>query len=119
MIINQFITLETKQHLDSKFGDKNDDEDNEDEEVSQRTDPADSALPTFLLAGTIFGSVFKVDLTKVKVDVETNDLSMQYNFKNENILDNFDMFQFVESIGILVCMMDQSNKCHVRLICHI
>ena len=28
------------------------------------------ALPTFLMAGTIVGSVFRVDMTKVKVDVE-------------------------------------------------
>ena len=30
---------------------------------------------TFLMAGTIFGAVFRVNLSKVKVDVETNNLS--------------------------------------------
>ena len=42
---------------------------------AEEIDPAQFALPTFLTAGTIFGSVIRVDLTKVRVDVETNDLS--------------------------------------------
>lgn len=60
------------------------DEDDEEEEgegdrkgkfEAEEVDPAQFALPTFLTAGTIFGSVFRVDLTKVRVEVETNDLS--------------------------------------------
>ena len=57
------------------------DEDTEEEEgrkgrsEAEEIDPAQFALPTFLTAGTIFGSVIRVDLTKVRVDVETNDLS--------------------------------------------
>ena len=58
---------------DSKAGDELDDED--EEKVNKVEDPAQMALPTFLMAGTIVGSVFRVDMTKVKVDVETNDLS--------------------------------------------
>ena len=43
-------------------------------------DPAQMALPTYLMAGTIFGYIFRVDLTnKVRVDVETNDLSKCFN----------------------------------------
>lgn len=52
-------------------GEFSDDEEEEEDEE----DPAQFALPTFLMAGTIFGAIFRVDLTKVKVDVETNDLS--------------------------------------------
>ena len=51
------------------------DDEEEEEEEEEEEDPAQFALPTFLMAGTIFGSIFRVDLTKVKVDVETNDLS--------------------------------------------
>ena len=57
------------------------DEDTEEEEgrkgrsEAEEIDPAQFAWPTFLTAGTIFGSVIRVDLTKVRVDVETNDLS--------------------------------------------
>ena len=53
-------------------------EDEEEEDgaaKAQAEDPAQMALPTFLMAGTIVGSIFRVDMTKVKVDVETNDLS--------------------------------------------
>ena len=59
------------------------DEDEEEEEGrkgksgAEEIDPAQFAWPTYLTAGTIFGSVFRVDLTKVRVDVETNDLSEQ------------------------------------------
>ncbi len=37
-------------------------------------DPTNMALPTLLMAGTIIGSIFRADLSKVKVDVETNNL---------------------------------------------
>ena len=50
-------------------------DDDEEEEEEEEEDPAQFALPTFLMAGTIFGAIFRVDLTKVKVDVETNNLS--------------------------------------------
>ncbi|TRY75281.1 hypothetical protein TCAL_00687, partial [Tigriopus californicus] len=56
-----------KQNYDSS-------EDDEEDSKSQETDPAQMALPTFLMAGTMFGSIVRVDLTKVKVDVETNNL---------------------------------------------
>jgi hypothetical protein len=58
--------------IQAETDDEDDDDDDDDKEVE---DPAQMALPTFLLAGTIFGSVFRVDLAKVRVDVETNDLS--------------------------------------------
>ena len=53
--------------------DSNEEED--EEESSEEDDPDQMALPTFLMAGTIFGAVFRVNLSKVKVDVETNNLS--------------------------------------------
>lgn len=56
-----------KQNYDSS-------EDDEEDTKSQETDPAQMALPTFLMAGTMFGSIIRVDLAKVKVDVETNNL---------------------------------------------
>ena len=37
-------------------------------------DPTNMALPTLLMAGTIIGSIFRADLSKNKVDVETNNL---------------------------------------------
>ena len=36
--------------------------------------PSQQALPTMLMAGTILGSIFRADLSKNKVDVETNNL---------------------------------------------
>ena len=66
------------------------DEDTEEEEgrkgrsEAEEIDPAQFALPTFLTAGTIFGSVIRVDLTKVRVDVETNDLSKKVIFDLTN-----------------------------------
>ena len=36
--------------------------------------PSQMALPTMLMAGTILGSIFRADLSKNKVDVETNNL---------------------------------------------
>ena len=44
--------------------------DDDDDEL----DPNQVALPTLLMAGTIFGSIFRADLSKNKVDVETNNL---------------------------------------------
>ncbi len=41
----------------------------------EQPDPSNLALPTLLMAGTILGSVFRADLSKNKVDVETNNLS--------------------------------------------
>ena len=40
----------------------------------EEPDPTQIALPTLLMAGTIFGSIFRADLSKNKVDVETNNL---------------------------------------------
>ena len=37
-------------------------------------DPTNMALPTLMMAGTIIGSIFRADLSKNKVDVETNNL---------------------------------------------
>ena len=37
-------------------------------------DPTNMALPTMLMAGTVIGSIFRADLSKNKVDVETNNL---------------------------------------------
>ena len=37
-------------------------------------DPLNMALPTMLMAGTIIGTIFKADLSKNRVDVETNNL---------------------------------------------
>ena len=37
-------------------------------------DPLNMALPTMLMAGTIIGTIFKADLGKNRVDVETNNL---------------------------------------------
>ena len=53
---------------------------------AEEIDPAQFALPTFLTAGTIFGSVIRVDLTKVRVDVETNDLSELSRFQSQLIM---------------------------------
>ena len=40
----------------------------------EEPDPTQIALPTLLMAGTIFGAIFRADLSKNKVDVETNNL---------------------------------------------
>ena len=45
---------------------------NEDEDAPP--DPTQMALPTMLMAGTIWGAIFRADLSKNKVDVETNNL---------------------------------------------
>ncbi len=66
-------TSDTTTDLETKEEDEDEDEDGE-KGVGSAIQ-AQSALPTFLLAGTIFGAIFRVDLTKVKVDVETNELS--------------------------------------------
>ena len=46
--------------------------DDEDEDFS--VDAAQLALPTMMMAGTIWGEVVRADLSKNKVDVETNNL---------------------------------------------
>ena len=46
-----------------------------DDDEDDEPDPTQIALPTLLMAGTIFGSIFRADLSKNKVDVETNNLS--------------------------------------------
>ena len=50
------------------------------EEEEEEPDPTQIALPTLLMAGTIFGSIFRADLSKNKVDVETNNLRMNFKF---------------------------------------
>ena len=45
-----------------------------DDDEDEEPDPTQIALPTLLMAGTIFGSIFRADLSKNKVDVETNNL---------------------------------------------
>ena len=45
-----------------------------DDEEEDEPDPTQIALPTLLMAGTIFGAIFRADLSKNKVDVETNNL---------------------------------------------
>ena len=47
-----------------------------DDDDDDEPDPTQIALPTLLMAGTIFGSIFRADLSKNKVDVETNNLRM-------------------------------------------
>jgi hypothetical protein len=42
--------------------------------------PSQQALPTMLMAGTILGSIFRADLSKNKVDVETNNLRKKITF---------------------------------------
>ena len=54
------------QHKGSVSSDHDDDE--------PVADPTQMALPTMLMAGTIWGSIFRADLSKNKVDVETNNL---------------------------------------------
>jgi len=47
---------------------------NEEDDDIPPPDPSNMALPTMLMAGTILGSVFRADLSRNKVDVETNNL---------------------------------------------
>ena len=61
--------------MEGEEGEEEEDEGRKEKSEAEEIDPDQFALPTFLTAGTIFGSVFRVDLTKVRVDVETNDLS--------------------------------------------
>ena len=61
--------------LEAEEGEEEEDDAHKERSEAEEIDPAQFALPTFLTAGTIFGSVIRVDLTKVRVDVETNDLS--------------------------------------------
>ena len=46
--------------------------DDDDDDV--RIDPTQVALPTMMMAGTVWGEVLRADLSKNKVDVETNNL---------------------------------------------
>ena len=54
--------------------------DDDDEDVIM--DPTQVALPTMMMAGTVWGEVLRADLSKNKVDVETNNLRRisLYNF---------------------------------------
>ena len=54
-------------------------------------DPTNMALPTMLMAGTIIGTIFRADLSKVKVDVETNNLCKFYKTGHQflHFLQNF------------------------------
>ena len=61
--------------MEAEEGEEEEDDAHKERSEAEEIDPAQFALPTFLTAGTIFGSVIRVDLTKVRVDVETNDLS--------------------------------------------
>ena len=49
----------------------------EEEEEIPEVDAAQIALPTMLMAGTIWGEIFRADLSKNRVDVETNNLCAQ------------------------------------------
>ena len=51
----------------------------DDDDDMPPADPSNLALPTMLMAGTILGAVFRADLSKNRVDVETNNLRM-YSF---------------------------------------
>ena len=46
----------------------------DDDDDGIKIDPNQIALPTMMMAGTIWGEVFRADLSKNKVDVETNNL---------------------------------------------
>ena len=46
-------------------------------------DPTNMALPTLMMAGTIIGSIFRADLSKNKVDVETNNLRKSVKVKKK------------------------------------
>ena len=48
----------------------------DDDDDMPPADPSNLALPTMLMAGTILGAVFRADLSKNRVDVETNNLCM-------------------------------------------
>ena len=48
--------------------------DDDDDDDGIKIDPNQIALPTMMMAGTIWGEVFRADLSKNKVDVETNNL---------------------------------------------
>ena len=50
--------------------------DDDDDDV--RIDPTQVALPTMMMAGTVWGEVLRADLSKNKVDVETNNLRKLY-----------------------------------------
>ena len=46
----------------------------DDDDDEMRVDPTQIALPTLLMAGTVWGDILRADLSKNKVDVETNNL---------------------------------------------
>ena len=66
--------------MEAEEGEEEEEEGRKEKPEAEEIDPAQFAWPTFLTAGTIFGSVIRVDLTKVRVDVETNDLSELSSF---------------------------------------
>ena len=45
-----------------------------DDEDDVRVDPTQVALPTMMMAGTVWGEILRADLSKNKVDVDTNNL---------------------------------------------
>ena len=45
-----------------------------DDDDEMRVDPTQIALPTLMMAGTVWGDILRADLSKNKVDVETNNL---------------------------------------------
>ena len=46
----------------------------DDDDDEMRVDPTQIALPTLMMAGTVWGDIIRADLSKNKVDVETNNL---------------------------------------------
>ena len=48
-----------------------------DEEDDMVVDPTQLALPTLMMAGTVWGEIFRADLSKNRVDVDTNNLRKQ------------------------------------------
>ena len=46
----------------------------DDDDDEMRVDPTQVALPTLMMAGTVWGDILRADLSKNKVDVETNNL---------------------------------------------
>ena len=46
----------------------------DDDDEDMRVDPTQVALPTLMMAGTVWGDILRADLSKNKVDVETNNL---------------------------------------------
>ncbi len=114
------IETAEKEEEEDEGGD--DEEDLEEKEERRRRrmkerDQAQAALPTLLLAGTIFGAVFQVDLTKVRVDVDTNELSKScthlesFGTESTHLFDVMTSWQFAEFSGRHRCTMAPSKSC--------